>query len=90
MNRKSFLLILLALVMCLSLVACGNKEITGLTIDEGLSYTYDLNATPDFSAVKATVTYNDDSTVTVTADELTFSKIFGNRSRRNADGRQAV
>ncbi len=75
MNRKSFLLILLALVMCLSLVSCGDKEITKLTIDEGLAYTYDLNSTPDFSAVKATVTYNDDSTVAVTADDLTFGKI---------------
>ena len=75
MNRKSFLLILLALVMCLSLVSCGDKEITKLTIDEGLSYTYDLNSTPDFSAVKATVTYNDDSTVAVTAADLTFGKI---------------
>lgn len=75
MNRKSFLLILLALVMCLSLVACGDKAITKLTIDEGLSYTYALNSTPDFSAVKATVTYNDDTTVSVTAEDLEFSTI---------------
>ena len=75
MNRKSFLLILLALTMCLSFVSCGDKEITKLTIDEGLAYTYDLNATPDFSGVKATVTYNDDTTVTVTAEDLTFGKI---------------
>lgn len=75
MNRKSFLLILLALVMCFSLISCGDKEITKLTIDEGLVYTYDLNATPDFSAVKATVSYNDDTTVAVTAEDLTFSQL---------------
>ena len=75
MNRKSFFLILLALVMCLSLVSCGDREITKLTIDEGLSYTYALNSTPDFSAVKATVTYNDDTTESVTAEDLTFSTI---------------
>ena len=61
--------------MCLSLVACGDKAITKLTIDEGLSYTYALNSTPDFSAVKATVTYNDDTTVSVTAEDLEFSTI---------------
>ncbi len=77
--KKTILLLLLILSLCLSislsLASCGQRSILKLVIDEGLSREYELNSTPDFSKVSATVTYNDGSTLTVGADELTFSKL---------------
>ncbi len=75
MKRKLTSLVLALLMLSLVLVACGNKAITALTITEGLATQYELNSTPDFSKVKATVTYNDDSTVDVAAEDLTFSAL---------------
>ncbi len=75
MKRKLLILMLCVLMLGLALTACGDKAITAITINEGLDYTYDLNETPDFSKVKATVKYNDGTFLDVTASDLTFSAI---------------
>lgn len=73
--KKIFAIILALFVLTLALVSCGAKEITGITIDDGLVREYNVNDTPDFSNVKATVKYNDDTTKSITAADLTFSTI---------------
>ena len=75
MKTRAFLLITLALIMCFSLVACGDKSVTKIEITEGLSLSCEVGTTYDFSKVKATVTYNDGSTVQVTGDELEFGAL---------------
>ncbi len=75
MKLRLITILMMVLVLCLALASCGDKTITKLEITEGLPREYALGATPDFSAVKATVTYNDDSTVEVTGEELEFSKL---------------
>ncbi len=75
MKIKSILLVLLALVLTLSLVACGDKKVTAIEITEGLPRSCEVGAVYDFSAVKAKITYNDDSVVEVTGADLTFGEL---------------
>lgn len=72
---KKFLTLLLSVtLLLLALTACGGKSVERITITEGLAYEYEIGQTPDYSAVKATITYNDESTKVVTvADGLTLS-----------------
>ena len=75
MKTRAFLLILLALTLCFSLVACGDKAVTKIEITEGLALSCEVGTTYDFSTVKAKVTYNDDSVVEVTGADLTFGEL---------------
>ena len=76
MKRKLLLLTISLLLLATVFSACsGDKAITGLKITEGLEYTVEIGSTFDTSKVVAEVTYNDNSTVTVTAADLTFSAI---------------
>lgn len=75
MKLRLLSLVLALLLLCGSFVACGKKEITSLVITEGLPAQYELNAVPDFSAVKATVTYSNGKTLEVNAEDLSFSKL---------------
>ncbi len=76
MKRKLLLLTISLLLLSVVFSACsGDKAITGLKITEGLEYTVEVGSTFDTSKVKAEVSYNDNSTVTVTAADLTFSAI---------------
>ena len=73
--KKIISIVLLVLMMALVLTACGGKEVSKIEIAEGLKYEFTVGETPDFSAVKANITYNDDTTETITADKLTFSAL---------------
>lgn len=73
--KKIISIVLLVLMMVLAFTACGGKEVSKIEITEGLKYEFTVGETPDFSAVKATITYNDNSTEEVTADDLTFSSL---------------
>lgn len=76
MKRKLLILLLALLVLSTSLASCkGNKEIISLKIVEGLSYEVTVGATPDYSKVKATAEYNDETTKDLTGADLTFSTI---------------
>lgn len=76
MKRKLILFTLIVLTLCLAFVSCGGeKAVTKINIYEGLATVLDLNATPDYSAVKATVTYNDNTTKEITGADMTFSTI---------------
>ncbi len=77
MKKKFLILLMVVLAISCALTSCfkGQKEAESLKINEGLKYEYALNETPDFSGVKVTVTYNDDSTEEVGADKLTFSSL---------------
>ena len=60
MKRKLIFFTLIVLTFCLLLASCaGDKKVEKINVYEGLATVLDLNATPDYSAVKATVTYND-------------------------------
>ncbi|MBQ9802559.1 MAG: bacterial Ig-like domain-containing protein [Clostridia bacterium] len=75
MKRKLLILTIALLLLSTVLAACGNRAIDKMTVTEGLKYKYALNETPDFSGVKATLTYNDGTTLEVTAEDLTFSTL---------------
>jgi hypothetical protein len=76
MKRKLLLLTITLLIFCTVLASCGgDKAINGINITGGLSYTLELGTTPDFSKVTADITYNDGTSVSVTAADLTFSSI---------------
>ena len=74
---KKFLSVSLifVLMMTLLLTACGKKEVKAINITEGFKYEYEIGETPDFSSVKATVVYNDDTTKEVAGADLTFGKL---------------
>ena len=59
MNKKLLLLTVCLLLLSLVFSACGDKEITGIEITEGLEREYSIGDTPDLSGVKAHITYND-------------------------------
>lgn len=76
MKRKILLISVALLLLCAMLASCGgDKEIEKLSLTGGLSYKYELNQTPDFSKVTATVTYNDGTTKDLTAADLTFGAV---------------
>ena len=76
MKTKFLTLLIMVLAIACAMTSCfqGQKAPESITLDRGtLKTTYELNETPDFSAVKATITYNDETTETVGSDKLTFS-----------------
>lgn len=76
MKKRLLILTLALLLVCLALASCGgDKKIERLTLTGGLKYKYELNETPDFSKVTATVTYNDGTSEELTGDKLTFSTL---------------
>ena len=80
MNTKRVILstvslVITILMLCMMLPSCGNKQVEKLTVTEGLATQYELNSTPDFSKVKATVTFNDGTTKEVDATSLTFGSL---------------
>lgn len=76
MKKRILILLLLLSVTLLSLTCCiGDRAVKELVIDEGLKLEYELGETPDFSAVKATVIYNDDTTEVVGYESLVFGEL---------------
>ena len=73
--KKLLAIVLTLIVLTLAFTACGAKAVSAITIDEGLAREYALNSTPDFSGVKATIKYNDETTKSVTGTELTFGEL---------------
>ena len=73
--KKLLALVLTLAVLTLTFCACGAKAVSSITIDEGLIREYTINQTPNFSGVKATIKYNDESIKSVTGAELTFSEL---------------
>ena len=78
MNKKILLIMLIILAMTLGLASCGDevKKVSALTVIDG-SYTtkYTVGDTPDFSGIKAVVSYSDGSAETVGADTLTLGTV---------------
>ena len=78
MKRKILILTAAILALITVFTACSSpkKEETALTlVDETVVKEYKVGDTPDFSGVKAVVSYSDGTAETVTADKLTFSKL---------------
>lgn len=75
MKRFLSLALLMVLMLSLALTSCGKKQVRAIEIDEGLKYEYELGETPDFSGVKATIVYNDETTTKVNANELNFGTL---------------
>ena len=77
MKRKIFVVVAAILALIISITSCGTgtqKKATELkVIDDSVVKVYSVGDTPDFSAVKAIVTYDDGSTEQVGSDKLTFS-----------------
>ena len=78
MKKRFLLVLLIVLAMTLGLASCGDEEkkVSALTVIDG-SYTaeYTVGDTPDFSGIKAVVSYSDGSAETVGADKLTVGAI---------------
>lgn len=75
MKKKLLFLFVLVFALALVFTSCfkGNKKIEALEIVQGtLKYEYTLNETPDFSAVKVNVKYNDGSSKEVGGSDLKF------------------
>lgn len=69
---------LLVIAMMLGLASCGDdgKKISALTVTDGSIITeYTVGDTPDFSGIKAVVSYDDGTAETVTADKLTVGTV---------------
>lgn len=79
MKRKILFLAVAILTLAMLLTACGGtgvKKATSLTlVDETVTKTYTVGDKPDFSGVKAVVSYSDGTAETVTADKLSFSSL---------------
>ena len=78
MKKKFLTLLVMVLAIACAMTSCfkGQKEPVSITVDLSTVKTeYNLNEKPDFSGIKATVTYNDDATETVGADKLTISAL---------------
>ena len=78
MKKKFLTLLVMVLAIACAMTSCfkGQKAPESLTVDRSTVKTeYNLNETPDFSGIKATVTYNDDSTEVVGKDKLTVSAL---------------
>ncbi len=76
MKKRLLVLFILAIFSALFLTACeGDLEVTGIDITGGLKTTYNIGETPDFSAVTATVYFNDGNSKEVSYSELTFGDI---------------
>ena len=74
MNIKKLLIpFVLIFALCLSLASCGQKAISTLEIIEGFKYSYELNETPDLSAIKVQVKYNDGTFTIVEEKDITVT-----------------
>ena len=74
-KRIPIILLLLSLIL-VSLTHCiGDRAVKELIINDGLKLEYELGEMPDFSAVTATVVYNDDTTEVVGYEELVFGEL---------------
>ena len=75
---KKRILFLTVFIFALTFLLCsckGDKAVTELEITSGLKTHYELGEQPDFSQVKAKLTFNDATTATVSADDLIFGKL---------------
>jgi hypothetical protein len=76
MNKKSFILLILALLISIFATSCvGDKQVVSLEIVDGLKTEYELGETPDFSSLVIVATYNDESREEVRADRLTIGSL---------------
>ncbi len=74
-KRSPFILILLSLIFLLLISCTGDRSVKEIIINEGLKSEYEIGEAPDFSGVRATVVYNDDTTVSVEYKDLVFGEI---------------
>ena len=79
MKRKIFISILLVITAMLTLASCldgiANKKVTSIQILSGAPSEVTVGETPDFSELKAKVTYNDGETKEVGYADVTISAI---------------
>lgn len=77
MKRFLSLALIVVLMLTLALTSCGKKEVKDIRFTEGFKYEYEIGETPDFSGVKATIVYNDETTKEVDASdpELKFGSL---------------
>ena len=78
MKKKFLTLLVMVLAIACAMTSCfkGQKTPEKITVDlSTVKTTYELNETPDFSGIKVTVTYNDDSTETIGKGDLTIGAV---------------
>lgn len=76
MKKRVPIIFILTLLLLLFLTACiGDRTVKDIIITEGFKAEYELGEVPDFSGVKATIVYSDDTTKEVGADELEFGTL---------------
>ena len=76
MKKVLSLTLLVLLSLALLLTGCrGQKKIDRIEVGDTLVRQYEQGSTPDFSGVVATIVYNDGSSTTVDASQLSFSQL---------------
>ncbi|MBE6536789.1 MAG: hypothetical protein E7673_02425 [Ruminococcaceae bacterium] len=78
MKKKLLTILMVVLAISCVLTSClrGQKKPESIEVDKTTIKTeYKLNETPDFSGIKVTVKYNDDSTEVIGADKLTVGTV---------------
>ena len=79
MKRKIFVSVLLVLALALTLASCfdniANKKVESIQIVSGAPSEVTVGETPDFSGLKAKVTYNDGTVKEVGFADVTVSAI---------------
>lgn len=75
MQKRLIFTIILTLLAILLISCQGEKAVTDITVTQGLKTEYYLNEKPDFSSVKALVTYNDGTTEQVDITKLIFGQL---------------
>ncbi len=74
--KRSIFILLFAILLPILFTACeGDLEVTDIEITAGLKMQYTVGDKPDFSAVTATVHYNDGNHTNVSASELLFGSL---------------
>ena len=69
-------MLMLVLLITSLLVSCqGDKEVESLVITSGLKTEYSIGEVPDFSNVRATVTFNDGTSASISSGELIFGAL---------------
>lgn len=76
MKKVLSLTLLVLLSLALLLTGCrGQKKIDRIEVGDTLVRQYEQGSTPDFSGVVANIIYNDSSSISVDASQLSFSQL---------------
>ncbi len=76
MKRKLLIFVIAILALALGLTACGGKKVSAISVvPDTITTEYEVGDTPDFSGLKAIVSFSDETYETLTADKLNIGTV---------------